>query len=174
MVGATGVTAPSGNGSFSITGVSGASCTSANPVAPTSLNATTVTYSCVVVAHTAGIYVPLFTFNGDANYSATTPASGFTTQVAKADPTVAVDVAAGTVNLGQSITFTATVTGPTNAVAPSASNVTWAITGVTGVTTCTSTTGPTPSSNVSTYTCVVVATTAGTYSATFTLSLIHI
>ena len=168
VVGATGVTAPSGNGSFSITGVSGASCNAANPVAPTALNATTVTYTCVVVAHTAGIYVPLFTFLGDVNYSATTPASGFTTQVAKADPTVAVDVAAGSVNLGQSITFTATVSGPTNAVAPSASNVTWAITGVAGVTTCTSTTGPTPSSNVSTYSCTVVATTAGTYSATFT------
>ena len=168
VVGATGVNPPSGTGSFSITGVTGASCTSANPVAPTSLNATSVTYSCVVIAHTAGIYVPLFTFNGDLNYSATTPASGFTTQVAKATPTVSVDETPTATNLGQSITFTATVAGPTNAVAPTASNVTWAITGVSGVTSCTSTTGPTPSGASSTYTCVVVASRAGTYGATFT------
>ena len=172
VTGATGVPAPTGTGSFSITGVSGASCTSSLPIHPTAVSGslTQVTYSCVVVAHTAGIYVPLFSFNGDSNYSATAPASGFTTTVAKATPSVSVVETSTTVNLGGTITFSATVTGFAGAVAPSATNSTWVITGVPGVSACTTTTGPNAGSNSysSTYTCSVTASLAGTYGANFT------
>ena len=75
-----------------------------------------------------------------------------------------------TVNLGGTITFSATVTGFAGAVAPSATNSTWVITGVPGVSACTTTTGPNAGSNSysSTYTCSVTASLAGTYGANFT------
>ena len=177
-MGSNGVAAPSGAGTWSVTGVSGATCSPSAPLAPTSSSAITSIYTCVVVAHTAGIYVPLFTYSGDANFSAAGPVSGYATTVNRADPTVAVDLDAATpttVALGGTITFTALVSGPANAVAPSAANanVTWAITGVSGVTSCTSTSGPTAvsgHSNQATYSCTVVATRAATYGASFTFT----
>ena len=152
---------PTGTGTWSVSGVSGISCTTTSgPTATASANS--VTYSCAVLASTAGIYLPVFTFNGDANYSATAPTSGYTTTVAKATPTVGVVAAAASAGLGSTITFTATVTGPANAIAPTALG-SWSITGVSGVTSCTTTTGPVGASNISTYTCSVVATRAGSY-----------
>ena len=166
VAGPVGGATPTGTGSWSIIGVSGITCASTSgPTAGGSANI--VTYSCTVVASSAGIYAPLFTFNGDANYSATAPTSGYTTTVAKANPTVVVTDDTATAVLGNTLTFTATVTGPTNAIAPSASGI-WTIAGVSGVTSCTTTTGPTAALSVATYHCTVVATHAGTYSATFT------
>eukprot|EP01037_Dinobryon_pediforme_P014964 gene14964-15103_t len=166
VTGPVGGVTPTGTGSWSIIGVSGITCsTNSGPTLGASQNI--VTYSCAVVASSAGIYAPLFTFNGDANYSATAPTSGYTTTVAKATPTVVVTDDTATASLGDTLTFTATVTGPTNAIAPTASGI-WAITGVSGVTSCTTTTGPSASLSVATYHCTVVATRAGSYSATFT------
>jgi len=121
------------------------------------------------VASAAGTYVPVFTYGGDGNYAATAPTSGYTTTVAKATPTVGVVAASASAALGTTLTFTATVTGPANAIAPSALG-SWAITGVPGLTSCSSTTGPTAASNVATYTCSVVASLAGNYTATFTFT----
>ncbi len=166
VTGQSGGATPTGTGSWSITGVNGVSCTSTTgPVG----SSTAVTYTCSVVATSAGSYVPVFTYNGDANYLATAPTSGSTTTVAKATPTVGVIANAQAASLGTSITFTATVTGSAAASAPTASG-TWSITGVTGVTSCTSTTGPVATTNISTYTCTVVASLAGTYGATFTFA----
>ena len=156
--------APTGTGSWNITGVTGVTC--ASQTGPNGASST-VTYTCTVTATSAGIYVPLFTYNGDSNYAATSPTSGYTTTVAKATPTVSASANASSAALGSTITFTATVAGPTGAVAPTAAGV-WSIIGVSGVTSCSTTTGPVPASNVSTYTCSVVASVAGTYQATFT------
>jgi hypothetical protein len=67
----------------------------------------------------------------------------------------------------QSVTFTATITGPSGGPTPTGA-LTWTLTGP--VTSCTSTTGPTGSSNVATYTCVMTTALSypGTYSATAT------
>ncbi|MEI6220445.1 MAG: Ig-like domain repeat protein, partial [Actinomycetes bacterium] len=165
VAGSVGGAAPTGTGSWSIVGVSGITCSSTTgPIVSTPVS--TVLYTCSVIASSAGTYVPVFTYNGDINYSATAPTSGFTTSVAKATPTVTVAAGAANANLGTTITFTATVTGAANSVAPSATG-TWGVTGVSGITTCASVTGPTKVSNVSTYTCSVVASKAGTYGATY-------
>ncbi len=128
-----------------------------------------MTYTCDVSASSAGTYVPVFTYSGDANYLATAPTSGSTTSVAKSTPTVGVVANAQTALLGSNITFTATVTGPASANSPTALG-TWSITGVSGVTSCATTTGPVAAANISTYTCTVVASLAGTYGATFTFA----
>jgi surface protein len=154
---------PTGSGSWNITGVTGVFCSS--QTGPTGAS-NVVTYTCTVTATSAGIYVPLFTFNGDSNYAATSPTSGYTTSVAKATPTLAASANSTTGALGTLIGFTATVAGPTGAVAPSGAGI-WTITGVSGISACTTTTGPVPASNVSTYTCSVNASISGTYQATF-------
>jgi len=153
-----------GTGTWQITGVNGINCTNDTGLVG---NTSTVTDTCTVTATVAGIYVPLFKYNGDSNYAATSLTSGSTTSVAKADPAVTVSANAISAALGTTITFTATVTGPNGAVAPTASG-TWAIVGVTGVTTCTTTTGPVPLLNVATYTCNVLTSYAGNYKASFT------
>jgi hypothetical protein len=63
---------------------------------------------------------------------------------------------------GNTLTFTATVTG-TGAAAPSGS-VNWSITGPASA--CNATSGPIASGNVSTYTCSIGSALAGTYNAT--------
>ncbi|MEI6680257.1 MAG: hypothetical protein WCL21_16735, partial [Mariniphaga sp.] len=168
VAGTVGGAAPTGSGTWSIIGVNGITCTGATgPNISTPVSS--VTYICPVIAKYAGTYVPVFTYNGDTNYSATAPTSGFTTSVAKVAPSSVIVTSGSTPALGGTITFTATVTGPANGAAPSSTG-SWAITGVTGVTTCSTTTGPTPTNNVSVYHCSVVATRAGSYVAAFTFT----
>ena len=162
--GPLGGVAPTGTVTWSITGVSGITCNSYS--GPTSLLNST-SYTCSVIATSAGVYVPLFTYNGDTNYFASALTSGGTTTVSRSTPAVAVTANASTATLGSTVTFTATVTGPSGASSPTGVG-SWAVTGVSGVASCATTTGPTGSSNVSTYTCSFVASLAGTYSANFT------
>ena len=162
---AAGVT-PTGTATWSIAGVSGITCSS--NTGPTG-SSNVATYTCSVLASSAGIYIPLFTYNGDSNYLATTPSSGSTTTVTDTAPVIAVSANSTTASLGSTIVFTATATGPTGATAPTTGG-TWNIIGVTGITSCTTTSGPTQASNVSTYTCSVLAGVTGTYSATFTFT----
>jgi hypothetical protein len=85
--GVTGGATPSGAGSWSITGVSGITCsTNTGPLS----SGIITTYTCNVIASSAGTYVPVFTYGGDTNFLATAPTSGYTTTVAKATPTVVV------------------------------------------------------------------------------------
>ena len=92
--------------------------------------------------------------------------------MAKANPTVAVVANQTTAALGSTIFFTATVSGPTNAVGPAAvaTSGQWIVLGVPGISSCSSVTGPVAggTSNISTYTCSIVASRAGTYQASFT------
>ncbi len=67
--------------------------------------------------------------------------------------------------VGQSLTFTAVVTGTTLLPAPSGS-LTWNISGAT--TACTTTTGPVNDTHTATYTCQIATPIAGTYTATAT------
>ncbi len=70
------------------------------------------------------------------------------------------------VQAGSTLTFTATVTGPSGGPTP-AGTMGWAITPPGGGSnSCSSTSGPTGSSNVATYTCSISSAVNGTYSAT--------
>ncbi len=166
VTGSSGGATPTGTGSWSIIGISGISCTSTT--GPTG-SSSSATYTCSVTASSAGTYVPVFTYNGDSNYFATAPTSGSTTTVDKSTPSVSVSANTTSATLGSTIIFTATVTGPTAAIAPTAIGA-WTITGVSGIPNCGTTTGPSSSANVSTYTCSVVASLAGTYGASFTFA----
>jgi hypothetical protein len=110
-----------------------------------------------------GTYSAKAAYPGDSNYnSVTSSADSFT--VAKVTPTNVVTNSPTSPTVGQSVTFTATITGPSGGATPSGT-VTWTLTGP--VTSCASTTGPTTGSpsNIATYTCVITASAAGTYSA---------
>ena len=167
VTGKTGGQTPTGTGTWSITGVSGVNClTSTGPTGAGIIS----TYICTVKATIAGTYLPLFTYNGDSNYLATSPTSGSSTIVSPATPTISVVANQATAALGTAFAFTATVTGPTGAVAPSSTTSSWTVTGVTGITTCTSVTGPSQGPNTATYTCTVTGSVAGTYGAKFTFT----
>jgi hypothetical protein len=159
VTGPSGGPTPSGPVTWSVSGTAGASaCTSSTTTLSGSGN--TATATCTITVATAGTYAVSDSYGGDSNYNSVISSANSIT-VAKASPTNVVSNSTPT-TLGSSVTFTATVTGPSGGATPSGT-LTWTLTGP--VTTCTSTTGPTGSANVATYTCVITASKAGTYSA---------
>jgi hypothetical protein len=167
VTGPTSAIAPSGIGTWSITGASGVtSCAlTTGPVGLLNVS----TYTCSVLASRAGNYGATFTFPGDSAYNAVgVVASTTTTTVALATPTILISSGL-TPTLGGSVVFTATVTGSTNALAP-AGVMTFTLLGTAGATTCNSATGPISTTNVSVYTCIVLTPRAGTYIATANLA----
>ena len=145
------------------TGVDAASCfETTGPTGTTS----SVIYTCSVHGSVAGVYHPQFTYNGDSNYLPTPPISGDFTTVTQSAPAITVSGPSTTPLLGSTFTFTAVVTGPVGAVAPSPLG-SWSITDGAVVNSCSGTTGPNKVLNVSTYTCNVLAAAAGTYTGTF-------
>ncbi len=162
VTGPTNATAPTATGSWNITGVSGiTSCSSTT--GPVSANNVS-TYTCSVVASLAGTYGATLTFAGDSSYNAVSAtASTSSTIVASATPSVAL-ISSGAPTLGGSVTFTATVTGSTGAIAPNGV-MNWSISGSAGINSCTNTTGPISVGVISTYTCTVITSKSGTYIA---------
>ncbi len=118
--------------------------------------------TCVLPVPTTGTYVVSDSWNGNTNYNLVASADD-TVTVAKTTPTNVVTNVPASPTLGQVVTFTATVTGPVGGATPSGA-VTWTLTGP--VTSSASTTGPSGTTNVATYTCVIAASGAGSYSAT--------
>ena len=88
------------------------------------------TATCTITAATAGTYIVSDAYSTDANYSAVTSATN-TDTVVKATPTNVV-TNNGVTTVGDSIVFTATVTGPTNGATPSGT-VVFTVTGTAGV-----------------------------------------
>lgn len=82
--------------------------------------------------------------------------------------TPSVEVADNAPSYGETLTFTATVTGTASAT-PSGL-VTWQIQGSSGSLPCTSTTGPTGTSSLATYTCSIGSINNDTYTATATFN----
>jgi uncharacterized protein YjbI with pentapeptide repeats len=88
----------------------------------------------------------------------------YATTVTTATPTMSVTDNSPVVSAGQTLIFTATVTG--TGITPTGT-LTWTVTAPGGASVpCTATTGPIGSSNVATYTCSIASAVAGTYSAT--------
>ena len=95
-------------------------------------------------------------YSGDTSYA---PSSGDdTVTVAQATPADAV-TDSGPIALGGSVTFTATVSGPAGAAAPTGT-VGWLVSGSAGATTCT---GSTTTLSSGTATCTIDTTQVGTY-----------
>jgi hypothetical protein len=127
------------------------------------LPATTCNTTATALVVSGAPYTVTATYNGDTNLSTSTQNASTGLTVTKYTPTNVVTNSPSSPTLGNSVTFTATITGPSGGTTPSGT-VTWTLTGP--VTSCSSNTGPTGSSNVATYTCVITASGAGTYSAT--------
>ncbi len=155
---------PTGSATWTVTGVTGITACESTTINTTSAN---TTYTCSVRALKAGTYGVTFSDGGDFTYNAvaSTPASS-TTTVAQYTPTVLVTSSSPTASLGSTFTFTATVAGPANGPAPTGT-VVWSIAGVSGVT-CNTSTGPNGVTSSVTYTCSVIATSAGIYLPLFT------
>jgi large repetitive protein len=142
----------SGTVSFTVDGTAVPGCTGQSLSLVSSIYQATCTTSSLAV----GSHGFAAAFSGDASY-APSSASGSVT-IAKATPADAV-TDSGPVTLGNSVTFTTTVSGPAGAAAPTGS-ITWLVNGSAGATSCTSST-TTLSSR--TATCTIDATQAGTY-----------
>jgi large repetitive protein len=144
--------------------------TSCGSTTPLSGSTNVATATCTIAASKAGSYSVTASAALDTNYNATgasTPATTFT--VAKATPTIAVVASPAAPTLGQTVVFTATVTGPAGAATP-AGTVTWAF-GTSPVTSCGSTTPLSGSTNVATATCTITASAAGNYAVTASVAL---
>jgi type II secretory pathway pseudopilin PulG len=127
-------TTPTGTVTWSVSGTAGvASCTTST----TTLSGGSAT--CTLTVPNAGTYVVADTYapGADPNYLATTSAND-TVTVTKTTPS---DVVTNStpVTAGSSATFTATLTGPAGATAPTGT-VTWSVSGTAGITSCTTST----------------------------------
>ena len=142
----------SGTVSFTVDGNPVSGCTGQS-VSPVSGN---YQATCTPPSLAVGSHEFAAAFSGDASY-APSSASGRVT-IAKATPADAV-TDSGPVALGNSVTFTATISGPAGATAPTGS-ITWLVSGSAGATSCTSSTTTLSSG---TATCTIHVTQAGTY-----------
>ena len=118
------------------------------------------TFSNLVV-NTAGSYTFTATPVGIAGVTGTFNSSSFT--IAKVTPANVVSNSTPT-TLGSSVTFTATLSGPTGGTTPTGT-VSWTVSGTAGITACTSST-TTLSAGVAT--CSITVSSAGTYVVTDT------
>ena len=141
-----------------------AACSGATPVAATTTTDSgsgTSSFSASVSGLSVGTtyYFEIYATDsaGLTSYSAT---GSYTTA---ATPSITVTNSPSSPKLGDTVTFSATVTGPAGGATPTGA-VSWSLSGEVG--TCDSTTGPTGSSNVAVYTCVISASAGGNYSAT--------
>lgn len=157
----SGVVAPTGQVGWSF--VSGPGAPSCQQASPTNLTAsgTTATTMCTITAAQAGTYQVTATYSGDANYGSSTGFGSVT--VLKIAPSVTVSAPPTTV--GQTLTFTATVTG-FGGITPT-QNVAWVFGASPGSPSCL----PNPSplggtGNAATTTCTIGAAQAGTYQVT--------
>jgi hypothetical protein len=112
--------------------------------------------SCTTSSLAVGSHNIAAAYSGDTGYAPSSGNGGVT--IAKATPADVV-TNSGPVTLGNSVTFTATVSGPAGAATP-AGSITWQVSGTAGATACTSSTTTLSSG---TATCTIDANQAGTY-----------
>ncbi len=160
VTGPAGVITPTGTMVWTISGGASACSSTTGPTGATNV----ATYTCTVnSAQASGTYSATATYPGDGNYD-TAAGSDNGVTVTKVTPSNVV-TNSGAPTVGSSVTFTATITGPANAVTPS-STVAWTVGGTAGTTLCTSsTTTLSGSGNVATATCTVNAPKPGTITA---------
>lgn len=156
--GPTGGLAPTGTITWNFVGPSSSTC-STTPLTPGASNVSTAT--CSVANASVGTYSVSPSYPGDGNYSAGS-GSG-TVAVGPAIPAVSVGVAPASPAPGATVVFTATIAGPTGALAPTGS-MSWAITAPSGSPTCASANVTPGVGNTSTATCSIPNTVLGTYS----------
>jgi hypothetical protein len=121
-------------------------------------------YTCTFPTITAGTYLAQANFAGDLNYKLSNSAT-INVVVAQVTPTLSVTGVQSNGTSGQVITYTATITGITGSLPPSGVP-TWNLTGASN--SCSSSTGPITNGVSSLYSCVVPASSAGSYSGGIT------
>jgi hypothetical protein len=163
VTGPVGGPTPTGAPTWTITG-GAASCTggSTGPTGSSNVGTYTCSISSVKASST---YSATFNVATDTNYNAASGTDNAVT-VSKVAPTNVVTNGAAP-SLGGSVTFTATMTGPTGGPTPTGTP-NWTITGSSGAGACTSSTALAGSGNTATATCTITASKAGTYVASDT------
>ena len=122
-------------------------------------NSTTVTFA------NAGSYYWQAVYSGDSNNnSASSPCTLGNNELLTVNAATPTNVVAdnATPALGESVTFTATITGPAGATAPAGGTVVWTVSGTSGATSCTTSSDTTLNAS-SQATCVLTTANAGTY-----------
>jgi hypothetical protein len=112
--------------------------------------------TCTTSSLAVGSHEITAAYSGDASYAPSSGSGNIT--IAKTTPSDAV-TDSGPITLGNTVTFTATVSGPAGAAVPTGS-ITWVVSGSAGATSCTQATSTLSSG---TATCTIDATQAGTY-----------
>ena len=158
---------PSGPMTWFITGPTGLIPCAATAGPTVQVQTNKSAYTCQVIPLTVGTYTVVAEFAGDSNYNGLVATTSLNVTIAQATPTVTVSSSLSTAALGQSVTFSATVTGPTGAPAPTGT-ITWTFSGA--VTACSSQSLLVASTNYATETCTITPPAQGTYSATATYS----
>jgi hypothetical protein len=161
VAGPSGSKTPTGKITWLVSGSGGATACKTSKTALSAGKAT-----CAITVSSAGTYVVSDTYGGDTTYSGVTSATD-TLAVAQGS---AVDVvsdsatASKPATLGGSVTFTATLTGPSGWKAPTG-KITWSVSGTAGVTAC-KTSKTTLTAGVAT--CVLTTSGVGTYAVSDT------
>jgi type II secretory pathway pseudopilin PulG len=159
----TSVAAPAPSGNVSWTFTSGPGSPTCPNSALTPGGGMSAAATCTVPAAAVGTYAVNGTYLGDlSNASATAPG---TITVSKAAPTIALSGSPATPVKGQTVVYTATVTGPPSGPTPTGT-IAWNITAPSGRVPCASQTPLTGSSNSAQATCTITASSVGGYTAT--------
>jgi len=156
VTGPAGGPTPTGAVTWTLTGPVTSCASTTGPTGTTNV----ATYTCTLATSGAGAYSAKAAFASDANYSAVTSNTDSFT-VAPATPTNVVTNAPTNPTLGNSVVFTATVTGPAGATPPTGGTVTWTVGGTAGTTSCSSSTATLNASSQAT--CTLTVSNSGTY-----------
>jgi hypothetical protein len=124
----------------------------------------TATATCVITYSQSGTYTASAAYPGDSNYNSVTSATNSNT-VANPTPTNVVSVSPASPTLGSTVTYTDTVTGPTNGPTPTGT-VAWTLTGP-NTPSCSAST-LSGSGNTAHATCVVVYSDAAVFPTSYT------
>jgi hypothetical protein len=161
VAGPSGSKTPTGKIIWLVSGSGGATACKTSTTTLSSGRAT-----CVITVSSAGSYVVSDTYGGDTTYSGITSHSDTVTVAQSSAVDVVSDssTASKPATLGGSVTFTATLTGPSGSKAPTG-KITWSVGGSAGVTACkTSTT----TLSAGAATCVLTTSGVGTYAVSDT------
>ncbi len=158
VAGPAGVTQPTGGTvGWTVSGTAGVtSCTTSSTLTLNGSGQAT----CELTVVNAGTYIVSDGWGGNSNYNSASGSDTIT--VVAVAPSSNVVTNTTPIAQGSNVTFTATVSGPSGATAPTGGTVGWTVSGTAGVTTCNVSSTLTLNGS-SQATCVIAVSYAGTY-----------
>jgi hypothetical protein len=152
---------PTGGVTWSVSGTAGATACKSSTSALTAGQAT-----CTIATSSVGGYIVTDTYAGNGTYAGTSSAADTVTTTSLSVPTNVVtnSTAAGSSNVGTTVTFSATLSGGAGTTVPTG-KVTWSVSGTAGSALCATSTRTLAAGVAS---CTLITAQAGTYVVTDT------